>query len=237
MTRAMWLIGGNLVREQRWMALLLALYVVVMSGIIAHDGGKVAAGDVAFLIKQQAIYAVLFSALLALSALHNERKSRRILAVLSKSVTRAQYLAGLLLGVMVLIGGYCLLVFLAGAFLVRAIDVPAAQIGVMVLAAVVASLLAATVALFFTSMLPPILATAATGLALASPLALEPLLGPPAQLVLPVYSLSMMIGRSAFDLSWSGIAPLLGAGLAEAAAMWLLAVLVFSLKDVAVAVE
>ncbi len=235
--RAMWLIGGNLIREQRWMALLLALYVVVMSGIISRDGTKVAAGDVAFLLKQQAIYAVLFSALLALSALHNERKSRRILAVLSKSVTRSQYLGGLLLGTMVLIGSYCLLVFLASAFLVRAVDIPAAQIGVVVLAALVASLLAATVALFFTAMLPPILSTAATGLLLALPLALEPVMGRPAHLVLPVYSLCMMIGRSTFDLSWSVAAPLLGAGVAQVAVMWGLAVLVFWFKDIAVAVE
>ncbi len=235
--RAMWLIGGNLVREQRWLALLLALYVVVMSGILARDGTRVAAGDVAFLIKQQAIYAVLFSALMALSALHNERKSRRILAVLSKSVTREQYLGGLLLGTMVLIGAYCLLVFLAGAFLVRAVEIPAGQIGLVVLAAVVASLLAATVALFFTSLLPPILATAATGLLLALPIALEPVLGRQAELVLPVYSLSMMIGRSMFDLSWAAAAPLLGAGLAQAAVMWGLAVFVFWFKDIAVAVE
>jgi ABC-type transport system involved in multi-copper enzyme maturation permease subunit len=235
--RSMWLIGANLIREQRWLALLLALYVAVMSGIIAHDGTKVAAGDVAFLVKQQAIYAVLFSALLALSALHNERKSRRILAVLSKSVTRAQYIAGLLLGVMTLIGGYCLLVFLAGAFLVRNVGISTGQIGLMVLAALVAALLAATVALLFSSLLPPILATAATGLALALPMVLEPALGIRAHLVLPVYSLSMMIGRSTFDLVWVTLSPLLAAGIAEAAIVWLLAVGVFSLRDIAVAVE
>lgn len=235
--RAMALIGGNLIREQRWLALLLALYVVVMSAILSQDASRVAAGDVAFLVKQQAIYAVLFSALLALSALHNERKSRRILAVLSKSVTRAQYLGGLLGGVMALVGGYCVLIFLAGAFLVRGVEIRTGQIGLMVLAAMVASLLAATVALFFTSMFPPILATATTGALLASPLALQPVIGTRADLVLPVYSLSMLIGRSTFDLSWSAVSPVLGAGIVEAAVVFLLAVGVFSLKDIAVAVE
>ncbi len=235
--RSLWLIGGNLIREQRWLALLLVLYVVVMSGVLSWDAGKVAAGDVAFLVKQQAVYAVLFSALLALSTIHNERKTRRILAVLSKSVTRGQYLAGLLLGIMVLIGSYCALVFLAGAFLVRRIDIPVAQIGLMMVVALAAALLAATIALFFASMLHPILATAATGLAVAMPMALQPVLGRGAELVLPVYSLSMVIGRSTFDLSWNVVGPLLAAGVAEAAVMWMLAVVVFSLKDIAVAVE
>jgi ABC-type transport system involved in multi-copper enzyme maturation permease subunit len=233
----MWLIGANLIREQRWLALLLALYVVVMSAVIAGGGERVSAGDVGFLLKQQAIYAVLFGALLALSALHNERKSRRILAVLSKSVTRAQYIAGLLLGVMSLIGGYCVLVFLAGVFVAWRIDVGIAQIGMMTLAAVVAALLAATVALFFTSMLPPIVATAATGLAFALPVLLQPVAGARAQLILPVYSISLMITQSSFDLEWAVISPLLAAGVVEALVVWLLAVGVFSFRDIAVAVE
>ncbi len=235
--RSMWLIGGNLIREQRWLALLLLLYVVVMTGVLSWDAGKVAAGDVAFLVKQQAVYAVLFSALLALSTIHNERKTRHILAVLSKSVTRGQYLAGLLLGIMVLIASYCGLVLVAGAILVRRIDIPVAQIGLMMLLSLVAALLVATIALFFASMLHPILATAATGLAVAMPMVLEPVLGRRAELVLPVYSLSMLIGRSTFDLSWSAVETLLAVGVGEAAVMWLLAVGVFSLKDIAVAVE
>ena len=235
--RALWLIGGNLVREQRWLALLLVLYVAAMSGVAAHDGARADRGDVAFLLKQQALYAVLFSALLALSALHNERKSRRILAVLSKSVTRAQYLAGLVLGVMTLIGGYCLLVLLAGVFLLQRIGVAMSQAGLMVAAALVAALLAATVALFFTSFLPPIVATAATGLAVALPMALGPVIGDGARFILPVYSLSMIITRSSFDLAWSPVSRLLAAGIAEAVVVWWLAAVVFSLRDIAVAVE
>lgn len=235
--RTMWLIGANLIREQRWLALVLAFYVVAMTAFLAYDR-HLSAGDVAFLVKQQAIYAVMFSGLLALSTLHNERKTRRILAVLSKSVTRGQYLAGLLLGMMVLIGSYCALVFLAGTFLVRRLGIPVSQIAVMMALAVVAALLAATVGLLFASMLHPILATAATGLAIvALPAALEPVLGQQAKFVLPVYSLSMMIGRSNFELSWTVVWPVLAAALAEALVVWVVAVGVFSLKDVAVAVE
>lgn len=235
--RAMWLIGGNLIREQRWLAFLLALYIVVMTAVIAHDGAHAARADVAFLVKQQAIYAVLFSALLALSALHNERKSRRILAVLSKSVTRAQYLAGLLLGVMVLIGSYCLLVFAAGAVLAGQLQIAVAQVGIVVLGAFVAALLAAAVSVLFSTFLPPIVATAATGLVLAVPAALEPVLGQRAELILPVYSIGMMITRSTFDVAWSVAGPSFLFALGEAVVVWMFAVAVFSLKDIAVAIE
>ncbi|HVP44914.1 MAG TPA: hypothetical protein VMS96_15925 [Terriglobales bacterium] len=234
--RAMWLIGGNLIREQRWLALVLAFYVLTMTVFLSRES-RIAAGDVAFLVKQQAIYAVLFSAMLALSTIHNERKTRRILAVLSKSVTRGQYIGGLLLGIMVLISSYCALVFLAGAFLARRIDVPVVQVGWMMLVALVAALLAATIALVFASLLHPVLATAATGLIVALPMALEAVLGHRAELVLPVYSLSMTIARSTFDISWKVAGPMLAAGVAEAAVVGMLAVAVFSLKDIAVAVE
>lgn len=234
--RRMWLIGANLIREQRWLATVLAFYVLAMTVFLSRDI-KISAGDVAFLVKQQAIYAVLFSAMLALSTLHNERKTRRILAVLSKSVTRGQYLGGLLLGMMALMGGYCGLIFLAGVFLVRRVSIPAGQIGLMVALALVAALLAAAVALLFASMFHPVVATAATGLAVALPMALESQLGHAAQYVLPVYSMCMTIVRSPFDLTWSATGTLLAAGVGQAFAIWVLAVGVFSLKDIAVAVE
>jgi ABC-type transport system involved in multi-copper enzyme maturation permease subunit len=233
----MWLIGANLVREQRWLATVLAFYVVAITVFLAYDR-HLSVGDVAFLVKQQAIYAVMFSALLALSTLHNERKTRRILAVLSKSVTRAQYLGGLLLGMMTLIGGYCALVFLAGMFLARRSGIPVGQIGLMVVLAIVAALLAASVGLLFASLFHPIVATAATGLALLGlPVALAPALGQQAKFVLPVYALSMMIGTSTFELAWGAVWPVMAAALAEALVVGVLAVGVFSMKDIAVAVE
>ena len=97
--RAILLIAINFVREQRWPIFVLLLWVLLLAflGLIADIQRQ--REDLLFIFKQVAVYVVVFSVFFGGSAIHNERKSRRILAVLSKAVGRQQYLSGLVLGV------------------------------------------------------------------------------------------------------------------------------------------
>ncbi len=63
--------------------------------------------ELLFIFKQVAVYVVVFSIFFGGSAIYNERKSRRILAVLSKGIARQQYLSGLIIGITIACGIYC----------------------------------------------------------------------------------------------------------------------------------
>src|SRR5690348_1065283 len=180
------LIGGNFMREQRWTTLLLLLWVLgsCAGGYFSGD-----VDDALFFFKQQAIYGVAFTTFLAAMALRNERKSRRILAVLCKGVGRGEYLAGLLAGVMGIVGLYCLTMGLAGTWMLAGSRVPGAQVWAMVAQVAGACLLGGTVAILFSTFMEPLLATAATALLLSIPAAAGTIAGPGWLQVLPAYGL------------------------------------------------
>ncbi len=92
--KPMLLIAFNFVREQRWPIFVLLLWVLLLAflGLVADIPRM--REDLLFLFKQVAVYVVAFSIFFGGSAIYNERKSRRILAVLSKAVRREQYLSG-----------------------------------------------------------------------------------------------------------------------------------------------
>ncbi|MBZ5645890.1 MAG: hypothetical protein LAN37_01550 [Acidobacteriia bacterium] len=233
--RAVLLIAGNFAREQRLICILLVAYALVTSLFFGlfHD---TTLDDMAFVLKQQAIYAIIFSGFLAVSAIHNERKSRRMLSVLSKAVTRAQYIAGLLAGAQAIIWLYCFVIWAGGLWMLRGRG-SAAQLSIMMLVALVTALLTAAVALFFASFLPPIVATAATGVLIILPVALARALAPIWLDSLPVYTLGAMITENSIALSWHPSWTLILIAVLEAAGFWLLAAMIFSTRDVAVAVE
>ena len=91
--RAVLLLGLNFVRTQWIVLAIITAYLLGMGGVF-H--GRVHQADVLFFLRWHAGYAVFLAAMAAIPALQMERKTRRILAVLSKSIHRWQYLAGLL---------------------------------------------------------------------------------------------------------------------------------------------
>ncbi len=221
-------------REQRWTLLLLLLWVVgsCLGGYFTGD-----TDDALFFFKQQAVYGVAFTTFLAATAVRNERKSRRILAVLSKGVGRGEYLAGLLAGVMGIVGLYCLTMGAAGSWMLAGSRVPGAEVWAIVADVAGACLLGATVAILFSTFMEPLLATAATALLLGIPAAAGSVLGRGWLAVLPAYGLMASAmefapGRRA-NAHWG----MLTSGIAQSALVWALAAWVFSRRDIAVAVE
>jgi len=234
--RPVLLIAANFLREQRWLTLVLVLYAVGLAAIFAVSEKQVSAEDAFFFLRQQSLYAPLFSLFLAVSAIHNERKSRRILAVLSKALTRRQYIAGLLAGILAVLGAYCLAIAISGAWLVRSAQASLGQLWALLVITAVTSVLVSAMGLFFSTFLTPLFATSATALAVALPAALEQALGRGWGNLLPVYSLVAQVtgtGLARHTADWRPVA----IAVVETMLLWTLASWIFAGRDITAAVE
>jgi ABC-type transport system involved in multi-copper enzyme maturation permease subunit len=231
------LIAANFLREQRWLTLVLVLYAAGLAFIFGFSEKQISAADAGFFLRQQSLYAPLFSLFLGVTAIHNERKSRRILAVLSKALTRRQYLAGLLAGILAVLSAYCLAIGIAGAWLVRSAHASLEQLWIPLGVTVVTSVLVSAIALFFSTFLTPLFAMAATALAVALPAALEQVLSHGWGNLLPVYSLVMQVteGTPAHHgaADWRPVA----IAVVQTLLLWALASWIFAGRDITTAIE
>ncbi len=231
--RTIWLIAINYLREQRWAVILLLIWVVISAGLATL--GHLAADDALFFIKQQAIYGVVFSAFLAASAVHNERRSRRILAVLAKGVERGQYLAGLIAGVLLGATLYCGFLALFAALMFRNLGLPAIELAYLIVTLLIGCALAATTAMIFGTFAPPLVAIALTAVAFGVGVAMAAI-GVTRDL-LPVYALMNTITSFEVHSRTTRDWPMLAWGAAQSVLWWLVATWIFVRRDVAVAVE
>jgi hypothetical protein len=225
------LIAGNLVRENRWPLLMLSAWPFFIAAIAFDEREN--PEDYLFILSTLFVYGLAFVLFIGSAAIHNERKTRRILAVLSKGVERGEYLAGIILGTMAMAAIYGLALGLANSALVGRAGLWAA-----ILVMMVAALLGASVAVFFTTFLPPLFALLASGFALGAPILLERWLALPAARALPVYPLlaaaiqAVPAPESALE-AW----PMMALAVAEALALWWAASVIFGRRDIAVAIE
>jgi ABC-type transport system involved in multi-copper enzyme maturation permease subunit len=188
-----------------------------------------------FFVKQQAFYGVAFTAFLAASAIHNERRSRRILAVLAKGIERGQYLAGLITGVLLAAVLYCLFVGVFGSLMFRTVGLPQTALWYLLALVIVSCALAATTAMLFATFAPPLVAIALTAIALGSGFGVA--VAGLTRNFLPVGALMASVTR--YDLH-SGLPPhgdTIAWGVAQSLILWLLASWIFARRDIAVAVE
>jgi ABC-type transport system involved in multi-copper enzyme maturation permease subunit len=223
------------VRENRWPLITLLAYVLLFGGAVAFIGGS-SLDDAVFFLRSVGVYGLAFTGLMAASGINNERRSRRVLAVLSKGIERWQYLVGLLLGAMSDAAIYCVAIGAVGTLSVARYGGPAEKLWELVGVLIASFLLAGTVALFFSTFLHPLMATAAAAVTLAMIGAVGRVSGGPWANILPSYTLvDAMVN---FSLrGWR--APWLACAwaLVHAFVFAVLAVLVFSRRDIAVAIE
>ncbi|MGE0406154.1 MAG: hypothetical protein AB7O65_07640 [Candidatus Korobacteraceae bacterium] len=229
------LIAKNFLREQRWLVLVLLAWVFGSSLALGLDD-EPALSDAAFFLQQQAMYGVAFGAFLAASAIHNERRSRRILSVLSKGVERRHYLAGLLLGVGAVELIYALAMAVGALWTLRGNGVEISAVVWLLATLLVAAMLVASIAMFFSTFLNPLVALAATGVTAALPLAVSLAFPRAVYGIVPVYPLIAFVLNSSLHES----SPVLGA-LALAAAQvilfWIAGAWMFARRDIAAAIE
>jgi len=231
------LIAANFLREHRWPVLIMFAWIALTAAAAADFGrDHVASDDVVFYVQQQAVYICLFSAFLAADAIHNERRSRRILLLLSKAVSRAQYLLAIVLGTGAMAIAYALFFGVCGVWLAARAMVSSAPLWPMVVLIVVGSTIAATVALFFSTFLNPYVATAVTLGLFCAPALLH------AQhhrwfVWLPGSPLLRQVVEFSLRPEWSLSPTALIIAVLQSAFFWAGAAAIFDRRDIAVAVE
>ncbi len=234
---ATWSIARNFLRENRWPVLILLAWIVFTTVVTADFGrARVLPSDVIFFVQQQAVYICAFSAFLAANAIHNERKSRRILLVLSKAVSRGEYLLAMLIGTLTMTVVYDLLFVTCCRWLAHRAGLPAEGVWLVAVLVVAASAIAAAVAMFFSTFLNPYLAIALTVTIFGAPALVHAehhawfRLVPGLPVLLDILRFHF---RAGWTIDWGAVI----VTLLEAALFWGLAVIVFAYRDIAVPVE
>jgi ABC-type transport system involved in multi-copper enzyme maturation permease subunit len=235
--REVLLLAWNYLREQKVFLIVLSIYLAAGTGWLALSSETPQLDDLSFLVKQQAGYAIVFGLFMTSGAVFNDRRSRRILMVLSKGVERSQYLAGIYLGSTVALAAYLFLSWVASAVLLRRVGFGWSSVNGVIVAAAIATLLSAAIALFYSTMMHPMLAVGAAVITMSVPHAIAKLLLPVFDALMPVYAISGAV------IGWSpnqplAIAPyMLLIGIVETGLFFLLAVAAFRGRDLALTVD
>jgi len=231
------LIAINFMREQRWPILVLLLWVLLLAfqGLVTELPRE--REDLLFTFKQVAVYVVVFSVFFGGSAIYNERRSRRILAVLAKDVARHQYLSGLVMGVTLSCGLYCFTLGLTGSWTLGQLGFQIRDVWFLMVCLAAASALAGTVALMFSTFLNPFFAAGATAVVLLLPAVLDRVLKHHLGMLVPTWELGSTVVKSSFDsplvISWAPILLAIG----ETVFFWMISAWIFTRVDIAVAVD
>jgi hypothetical protein len=230
------LIAGNFIRENRWPILVLLIWGVA-SGAAGVVMASRSADDALFFLKQQAVYSVFFTVFLSSSALHNQRRTRRILAVLSKGIERYQYLTGIALGYTAVSLVYATSLGITGAMTFGQTGASAALVLPLMIFLLIASILAGTIALFFSTFMNPLFSLASTSVVLGTSAMMGGLLGYHVIPGLAFYPLVSAVTEFSFNnppqFPWWAAAQ----GVVETLLFLLAASWIFSRRDVAVPVE
>ncbi len=232
---AIFLIGINFVRTQ-WIALaVMCAYVLGIGGIYRVHTQR---DEILFFLRWHAGYAIFFATMIAIPALQTERKTRRILAVLSKGIHRWQYLGGLLCGCAMISALFCLLIGATAAWLGEQGKIPIDGLSAIMVLLFCCCVFAVSVALFFATFFHPLLATAATSTVLALPLIFLQCGLPVAWAFFPAGALFRTLWTSfEFRSLGNSLNALIVSALAQALLFWVAAALVFARCDVTISPE
>lgn len=231
------LIAANFLREHRWPVVMLFAWLILIALVVTNFGrSRPVPPDVAFYILQGAIFIWVFTTFFAANAIHGERKSKRILLVLSKAVSRADYMIAAALASCGLVVAYAITYGLCAMWVCKQALLPAEGVWSTVLIVIASSVLAATVALFFAAFTNPYLSIAATVLVFLGPGFFQ-LQGyswsqwfPGFPLLLSLFQLQL---SPRFHVDWR----LLLLAVLQALLFCLAAAVLFNKRDIAVAVE
>lgn len=155
------LLAGSFMRQNRWLALGLVAWPFVMGALLWSPHRQAQGTDITEIIQQEVFYGLAVIAFLASSAIYNEKRSRRMIGVLSKAVSRGEYLLGFLFGSVGF--GFLYFVAIAVSILWLRTSSESTQPLLLVLYGTIACLWISSLALLFAAFLHPVLAAAAVG--------------------------------------------------------------------------
>jgi hypothetical protein len=228
------LIAANFLREQRWFLLLFVAWIFGSAAMLrfatdaTHD-------DLEFYRRQQSGYALAVAMFTAAGAIHNERRSRRILAVLSKAVSRAEYIAGLLLGDVALAFIYCGATALATAALAAHFGLSTTGLPLAMLLLFAAAALLAAATMLCAACTHPLVATLGGMVLLVTQFSIEAQFGTRNWLPVSATARALLNYRLGTPPVVWPLLPLVV--LSEVVLLWVAAALLFARRDIAVAVE
>jgi ABC-type transport system involved in multi-copper enzyme maturation permease subunit len=228
-------IGINFVRTQ-WIALaVMCAYVLGIGGVYrVHTQPD----EILFFLRWHAGYAIFCAAMIAIPALQTERKTRRILAVLSKGIHRWQYLGGLLLGCAMISALLCVLIGGTAAWLGQQAGISTDGLPEIMLLLFCCCVFAASTGLFFATFFHPLLAMAATSAVLALPLVLIQVGWPVAWVFFPVGALFRTLWTSFhFRSLGNSLNTLILSAIVQTLTFWIAAAIVFARRDVTISPE
>ena len=232
---AVWLIALNFVRQQRIVTYVFLAWVLGF-GILFGLFGSADPGDTLALFHQQAAYGVVYTLFLAAASVHGERQSRRILAVLSKGIHRYEYIAGLMLGSVLMTLLYMTCLGLVNSWLALRFGL-GLQLWTIVAAAAIAAILVSAIATMFSTFAHPLLATIGAIILAGLPAGMQAWKGHPVGVLSPAAYVLQEIFRSDFAGGWNGgwtFAVIVGV---QSLLFWGLAALIFARRDVTTAIE
>lgn len=231
------LLGMNFVREQRWPFFFLLVWVLGFAVFGFFIASQTAAEDALMIFKQLTFYGVVFAVFFGSSALHSDLRSHRILAVLSKAVSRGQYLAGLLSGIAFVLGAFCACTGLAGTWVLTRYGFDVAQLWSGILALFTACMLMAALALCLSVFLPSLFAAIGSGFLAGLPVVFSLHGRGLARYFVPVYALLEPLLEADFRVSWHASGGIVVLGWLETAMLAIAATWIFSRRDVVVGTE
>ena len=233
--RAIVLIGINFVRSQ-WIALaVMSAYVLGIGGVYRIHTQR---DEILFFLRWHAGYAIFFAAMIAIPALQAERKTRRILAVLSKGIHRWQYLGGILCGCAMISALFCLLIGATAAWLGQQGGIRTDGLFTITLLLFCCCAATAAIGLFFATFLHPLLATAATSAVLALPLLFVQAGTRVPWMAFPVAALFRTLWMAFQFQPLGNLAQTLAiSAICQTIIFWIAAALVFGRRDVTISPE
>lgn len=231
---AILLLAGNFVREQRLVLILMSTWIIVFAGLFAFiSDANTRPEELEVFYRQELAYGIAIGVFSGASIVHKERRSRRILAVLSKGIHRVQYLAGVLLGIACVTAMYYGLVAAANSWLIHQMHFEG---GVLTpaIAGWLATQLATVIGLAFGTFLPPLIAAVCAALVSALGMAI-----PAHPHVFPVsqFLRSAVFATYADGLRWNGYTGFASAVTIQTAIVFTIAAWIFRRRDITVAVE
>ncbi len=235
--RSVWLIALNFTHEQRWPLFFLLFWVVAWAGFGLVSDPRGASEDSLMIFRQLAVYAVAFAVFFGSSALSADQRSGRVLTVLSKAVSRFEYLCGLLAGIGITLGLFCVCTGFTATWLLGRFGHDPEAVWLQILALYTACLLVASLTMLFATFLPPLFAAIGSSM-VGGILALLSLRGQPtADNLIPLYGLLQPLIESDIGNPERPGMGTLAIGCIEAVVLLLLASWVFTRRDLPVVRE
>ncbi|HEX4019609.1 MAG TPA: hypothetical protein VHX63_00560 [Acidobacteriaceae bacterium] len=164
MIRKVGTITVALLRQNRWLVLLLIAWPWIFLALLTLPGRNFSPDDIRSLLQQEYFYGIALTMFLAASLLGAELRARRVAAVLCRAVSRNQYLAALWMTALVPAILFALSVFFSVWIAAAGIGFSLKILLPFILSLMLVELWMTVCGVLYSLFLPALLASLATGL-------------------------------------------------------------------------